>query len=76
MCRSPKSGQNLTKVSSKLGRGPTVSKIQEHDLDVKPTKIIKGKCLSNMLTEGNEKTFESVGCYQVNVVLREFENVE
>jgi hypothetical protein len=31
-------------------RGKWVSQIQEYDLDIKPTKIIKGKGLENMMT--------------------------
>ena len=36
-------------------RGRWVSKIQEYDLEIKPTKLIKGQGLAQMLTEGNEK---------------------
>ena len=36
-------------------RGKWVSKIQEYDLEIKPTKLIKGQGLANMLTQGNEK---------------------
>ena len=36
-------------------RGKWVSKIQEYDLEIKPTKLIKGQSLANMLTQGNEK---------------------
>ena len=32
-----------------------VSKLQEYDLKIKPTKLIKGQELAQMLTEGNEK---------------------
>ena len=31
-------------------RGKWVSKIQEYDLEIKPTKLIKGQGLANMLT--------------------------
>jgi hypothetical protein len=31
-----------------------VSKIQEYDLDIKPTKLIKGQGFSQMMAEGNE----------------------
>ena len=31
-------------------RGKWVSKIQEYDLDIKPTKLIKGQGLAKMLT--------------------------
>ena len=36
-------------------RGKWVSKIQEYDLEIKPTKLIKGHGLAKMLTQGNEK---------------------
>ena len=36
-------------------RGKWVSKIQEYDLEIKPTKLIKGQGLAKMLTQGNEK---------------------
>ena len=32
-----------------------VSNIQEYDLEIKPTKLIKGQGLAKMLTQGNEK---------------------
>ena len=37
-------------------RGKWVSNIQEYDLEIKPTKLIKGQGLAKMLTQGNEKT--------------------
>ena len=36
-------------------RGKWVSKIQEYDLEIKITKLIKGQGISKMLTQGNEK---------------------
>ena len=35
-------------------RGKWVSKIQEYDLDIKPTKLIKGQGLAKMMAKGNE----------------------
>ena len=35
--------------------GKWVSTIQEYDLEIKPTKLIKGQGLAKMLTQGNEK---------------------
>jgi hypothetical protein len=35
-------------------------KIQEYDLEIKPTKLIKGQGLSQMLTEGNEQDLDQV----------------
>ena len=32
-----------------------MSKIQEYDLEIKPTKLIKGQGLAKMLTQGNEE---------------------
>jgi hypothetical protein len=37
-----------------------VSKIQEYDLEIKPTKLIKGQGLAQMLTEGNEQALNLV----------------
>ena len=40
------------------GLGPRsrwVAKIQEYDLEIRPTKLIKGQGLAKMLTESNEK---------------------
>ena len=39
-------------------KGKWVSKIQEYDLEIKPTKLIKGQGLAKMLTQGNEKELE------------------
>lgn len=36
-------------------RARWVSKIQEYDLDIRPTKLVKGQGLAKILTEGNEK---------------------
>ena len=36
-------------------RGKWVSMIQEYDLEIKPTKLIKGQGLAKMMTEGNEQ---------------------
>jgi hypothetical protein len=37
-----------------------VSKIQEYDLEIKPTKLIKGQGLAQMLTKGNEQVLDLV----------------
>jgi hypothetical protein len=37
-------------------RGKWVSKIQEYDLEIKPTKIIKGQGLAQMLIESNQES--------------------
>jgi hypothetical protein len=36
-------------------RGKWVSKIREYDLEIKPTKLVKGQGLAWMLAEGNEQ---------------------
>ena len=36
-------------------KGKWGSKIQEYDLEIKPTKLIKGQGIEKMLTQGNEK---------------------
>ena len=41
-------------------RGKWVSKIQEYELEIRPTKLIKGQGLAKMLTEGNEKALGMV----------------
>jgi hypothetical protein len=45
-------------------RGKWVSKIQEYELEIKPTKLIKVQRLAQMLTEGNEQALNLV--YQNN----------
>jgi hypothetical protein len=41
-------------------RGKWVSKLQEYDLEIKPTKLVKGQGLAQMLTEGNEQALDIV----------------
>ena len=41
-------------------RGTWVSKIQEYDLEIKPTKLIKGHGLAKMLTHTNEKEIDMI----------------
>jgi transposase InsO family protein len=45
----------LSQVEGLGSRGRWIAKIQEYDLEIKPTKLIKGQGLAKMLTEGNEK---------------------
>jgi hypothetical protein len=35
--------------------GKWITRIQEYDLEIKPTKLVKGQGLSKTLTEGNER---------------------
>lgn len=39
-------------------RAKWIAKIQEYDLDIKPTKLVKGQGLAKMLTESN---FQALG---------------
>jgi hypothetical protein len=57
-------------------RGKWMSQIQEYDLEIKPSKIIKGQGLAKMLTEGNQEAIEVGEKEHVNVVIREIENDE
>jgi hypothetical protein len=57
-------------------RGKWVSKIQEYDLEIKPTKIIKGQGLTQMLTESNQEAIQKGESEQVNVVVSELEHDE
>ena len=41
-------------------RGTWVFKIQEYDLEIKPTKLIKGQGLARMLTQKNEEAIEMI----------------
>jgi hypothetical protein len=57
-------------------RGKWVSKIQEYDLEINPTKIIKGQGLAQMLTEINEESIQMGKREQVNMVVSELEHDE
>jgi hypothetical protein len=57
-------------------RGKWVSKIQEYDLEIKPTKIIKGQGLAQMLTEGNEEAIHLGESKQINIIVSELEHDE
>jgi hypothetical protein len=46
-------------------RGRWIAKIQEYDLEIKPTKLVKGQGLTKMLTEGNERAL-GVICHNNN----------
>jgi hypothetical protein len=45
----------LSLVEGLGSRGRWIAKIQDYDLEIKPTKLIKGQGLAKMLTKGNEK---------------------
>jgi hypothetical protein len=57
-------------------RGKWVSQIQEYDLEIKPTKIIRVQVLAKMMTESNQEAIEVVQKEQVNIVVSEIENNE
>eukprot|EP00253_Pinus_taeda_P022815 PITA_22815 len=49
--------KNILTQTDFLGtRARWVTKIQEYDLEIRPTKLVKDQGLAQMLTEGNEKT--------------------
>ena len=57
-------------------RGKWVSKIQEYDLEIKPTKIVKGQGLFQMLTESDQETIQLGESEQINLVVSELEHDE
>jgi hypothetical protein len=57
-------------------RGKWISQIQEYDLEIKPTKIIKGQGLAKMLAESNEEAIEMGEKEQINIVISELEGDE
>jgi hypothetical protein len=57
-------------------RGKWVSKIQEYDLEIKPTKIIKGQGLAQMLVESNQEAIQMGESEQINVMISELEHDE
>jgi hypothetical protein len=50
----------LSQVEGLGSRGRWITKIQEYDLKIKPTKLIKGQGLAKMLTESNEKALDMI----------------
>jgi hypothetical protein len=50
----------LSQVEGLGSRGRWIAKIQEYDLEIKPTKLIKGQGLAKMLIESNEKALGMV----------------
>jgi hypothetical protein len=54
----------LSQVEGLGSRGRWIAKIQEYDLEIKPTKLIKGQGLAKMLIESNEKALDMVN--QIN----------
>jgi len=54
----------LSQVEGLGTRGRWIAKIQEYDLEIRPTKLIKGQGLAKMLTESNERALGMV--FQIN----------
>jgi hypothetical protein len=50
----------LSQMEGLGSRGRWIAKIQEYDLEIKPTKLIKGQGLAKMLIEGHEKALGMV----------------
>jgi hypothetical protein len=66
----------LTQQDSLRTRGKWVSKIQEYDLDIKPTKINMRQGLAKRLIKSNEDSIRMGESDKVNVILRELEHDE
>ena len=45
----------LVQGDSEGKRGRWISKIQEYDLDIRPTRLIKGQGIAKMLSESNHQ---------------------
>jgi phenylpyruvate tautomerase PptA (4-oxalocrotonate tautomerase family) len=50
--------------------------MQEYNLEIKPSKIIKGQGLAKMLTTSNREAIEMGDKEQINVVVSEIEDDE
>jgi len=48
----------LTKPHIDERQGKWITKIQEYDFEIKPTKLVKGKGLENLMTYSNCETME------------------
>jgi hypothetical protein len=53
-----------------------VSKTEEFHLEMKPTNIIKGQGLAQMLTKNNEESIQMGENEQVNMIVSELEHDE
>ena len=56
-------------------RGKWVTKIQEYDSEIKPTKLIKGQGLSQIIIEGNHKALGMNDKYP-NMIFRVIDGLE
>lgn len=48
-------------------RGRWIAKIQEYDLDIKPTKLVKGQGLAKMLTENQTFRHWELTCWHLGM---------
>jgi hypothetical protein len=57
-------------------RGKWVSNIQEYDLEIKATNLIKDQGLTQMMTKGNEVSLgmKKDHCHMISVVLKKLEH--
>jgi hypothetical protein len=56
--------------------GKWVFKIQEYDLEIQPTKIVKGQGLAQRLNESNQEAIQMGESEQINVIVSELEHDE
>jgi hypothetical protein len=61
LCSTPTMKDILSQQECLGIRGKWISRIQEYDLEIKPTKLVKGQGLARMLIEGNEKALNIGG---------------
>ena len=55
--------ENIVQPDSEGRRGKWIVKLLEYDLDIKPTKLIKGQGLAKLLAESN---YQALGINHVN----------
>jgi hypothetical protein len=48
----------LTQPDNEGRRGKWISKLQEYDLEIKPTKLVKGQGLAKLMAESNCKSLD------------------
>jgi hypothetical protein len=64
--------KNLTQPNNEGKRGKWIAKIQEYDVDIKPTKLVKGKGLSKILVESNCMVLD-LNALSINIVAAKYE---
>jgi hypothetical protein len=65
----------LTQPDSEGRRGKWIAKIQEYDVEIKPTKLVKGQGLAKLLVESNYKVLD-LNALSTNIVATESEEDE